>query len=100
MNLQNYYWYFKKAIPDHICDDIIKYGLQTKEEMAVTGGYGDSNKLNQQQVKDLKKKRDSNIVWLSENWIYKELHPYIRQASARAGWKGFIINPILKVMEK
>jgi len=86
MNLQNYYWYFQKAIPDHICDDIIKYGLQTKEEMAVTGGYGDSNKLNQQQVKDLKKKRDSNIVWLSENWIYKELHPYIRQASARAGW--------------
>ena len=86
MNLQNYYWYFKKAIPDHICDDIIKYGLQTKEQMAVTGGYGDSNKLNQQQVKDLKKKRDSNIVWLAENWIYKALHPYIRQASANAGW--------------
>jgi PKHD-type hydroxylase len=86
MNLLNYYWYFKKAIPDHICDDIIKYGLQTREQMAVTGGYGDPKQLNRQQVKDLKKKRDSNIVWLSENWIYKELHPYIRQASASAGW--------------
>ena len=85
MNLQNYYWYFKKAVPDHLCDDIIKYGLQTREQMAVTGGYGDQ-KLNQRQVKDLKKKRDSNIVWLAESWIYKELHPYIRQASANAGW--------------
>ena len=86
MNLQNYYWFFKKAIPDHICDDIVKYGLQTREQMAVTGGYGDPKKLNQRQVKDLKKKRDSNIVWLAENWIYKELHPYIHQASANAGW--------------
>ena len=87
MNLQNYFWYFKSAVPAHICDHIVKYGLQTKEQMAVTGGYGDPNKLNQQQVKDLKKKRDSNIVWLSENWIYKELHPYIRQANANAGWQ-------------
>jgi PKHD-type hydroxylase len=85
MNLLNYYWYFKKAIPDHICDDIIKYGLQIKEQMAITGNYGDQ-KLNQQQVKDLKKKRDSNIVWLSESWIYKELHPFIHEASANAGW--------------
>ena len=85
MNLQNYYWYFKSAVPTHICDDIIKYGLQTREQLALTGGYGDQ-KLNQRQVKDLKKKRDSNIVWISEDWIYKELHPYIRQAGANAGW--------------
>jgi PKHD-type hydroxylase len=86
MNLLNYYWYFQKAIPDNICDDIVKYGLQIKEQMAVTGGYGNPKQLNRQQVKDLKKKRDSNIVWIAENWIYKELHPYIRQASANAGW--------------
>ena len=53
--------------------------------MAVTGGFG-NQKLNQRQVKDLKKKRDSNIVWISENWIYKELHPFIRQANTKAGW--------------
>ena len=85
MNLQNYYWYFQKAVPAHICDDIVKYGLQTREEMAVTGGFG-NQKLNQRQVKDLKKKRDSSVVWIAENWIYKELHPYIRQAGANAGW--------------
>ncbi len=84
MNLQNYYWYYKKAVPDHICDKIVKYGLQIKEQMAVTGGYG--RNLNRDQIKDLKKKRDSNIVWLSENWIYKEIHPFIRQANINAGW--------------
>ena len=84
MNLRYYYWYYKKAVPDHVCDKIVKYGLQIKEQMAVTGGYG--RNLNRDQIKDLKKKRDSNIVWLSENWIYKEIHPFIRQANINAGW--------------
>ena len=85
MNLQNYYWYYTKAVPDRICDAIVKYGLQIKEQMAVTGGFG-NNKLNRDQIKDLKKKRDSNIVWIGENWVYKELHPFIRQANVNAGW--------------
>src|SRR6056300_951913 len=55
MNLTNYYWYFKSAIPERICDDIVKYGHQMQDQMAVTGGYGDK-KLNAKQVKDLKKK--------------------------------------------
>ena len=54
--------------------------------MATTGGYGDPKKLNQKQIKDLKKKRDSDIVWLDERWIYKEVQPYVRQANANAGW--------------
>ena len=57
MNLTNYYYYFKSAIPVRICDDIIRYGKQLKEKMGVTGGFGDE-KLNEKQVKDLKKKRD------------------------------------------
>ena len=53
--------------------------------MAVTGGYGDK-KLNQKQIKDLKKKRDSDIVWMNDRWIYKEIQPYVHQANANAGW--------------
>ena len=86
MNLTNYYWYFKSAIPSRICDDIVKYGKSLQDQMAVTGGYGNANNLNQQQIKDLKKQRDSNIVWMSDRWIYKEIQPYIRQANASAGW--------------
>ena len=85
MNLTNYYWYFKSAIPERICDDISKYGKQLQEQMAVTGGYGDK-KLNKKQLIDLKKKRDSDIVWMNDRWVYKEIQPYIHQANASAGW--------------
>ena len=87
MNLTNYYWYFKSAIPERICDDIVRYGKQLQDQMAVTGGYERNKKpLNQKQIKDLKKKRDSNVVWMNDRWIYKEIQPYVNQANANAGW--------------
>ena len=85
MNISNYYWYFKSAIPPKICDDIIKYGLSQAETMARTGGYGDKE-LTKDQVRDIKKKRNSDLVWLNDTWIYKEIHPYIHQANKAAGW--------------
>ena len=86
MNLQNQYWSFQKVVPDRICDEIIKYAVSIQDQMAVTGGFGDPKKLNQKQIKDLKKKRDSNIVWLSDRWVYKEIQPYVHQANNSAGW--------------
>ena len=86
MNLTNYYYYFQSAVPARICDEIVKYGKQLQDGLATTGGYGDVKKLNQKQIKDLKKKRDSNIVWMNDRWIYKEIQPYVHQANANAGW--------------
>ena len=86
MNLTNYYWYYQSAVPSRICDEIVKYSKSIQGQMAVTGGYGDPKKLNQKQIKDLKKKRNSDIVWLNERWIYKEVQPYVHQANASAGW--------------
>ena len=85
MQLQNYYWYFKSALPERICDDIIKYSLSKNESMARTGGY-DNKKLNEDEIRNLKNKRNSDVVWLNEGWIYKELHPYIHKANKKAGW--------------
>ena len=86
MNLTNYYWYFESVIPVRICDEIVKYGKQLQDGLATTGGYGDVKKLNQKQIKDLKKKRDSNIVWMNDRWIYKEIQPYVHAANRNAGW--------------
>jgi len=86
MNLTNYYWYFQSAVPARICDEIVRYGKQLQDGVATTGGYGDPKKLNQKQIKDLKKKRDSNIVWMNEHWIYKEVQPYVHRANVNAGW--------------
>ena len=52
MNISNYYWYFKSAIPPKICDDIIKYGLSQSETMAKIGGYED-RELSKQEISDL-----------------------------------------------
>tara|TARA_R110002020_G_scaffold464608_1_gene685426 strand:+ start:304 stop:933 length:630 start_codon:yes stop_codon:yes gene_type:complete len=93
MNLSNYYWYFQNAIPPRICDMILQYGAEEKEEQeqAVTGGLGvnrniKKNPLSKKELKDLKKKRDSNVVWMSDRWIYKEIQPYIGLANKNAGW--------------
>ena len=86
MNLTNYYWFFQSAVPSRICDDIVKYSKSIQDQLATTGSFGDPKKLNQNQIKDLKKKRDSDIVWLSERWIYREVQPYVHQANAAAGW--------------
>ena len=85
MNIHNYYWYFTSAIPPKICDDIIRYGLSKSESMALTGSYG-NRKLTKNEIKDMKRKRNSDLVWLNDRWIYKELHPYIHEANKKAGW--------------
>ena len=53
MNLTHYYYYFKKAIPERICDDIVRYGKSLKDQMAITGGYDKKEQLNKNQIKDI-----------------------------------------------
>ena len=90
MNLEYYYWYFKSVIPPKICDDIIKYGLSKQEQTAFTGGFQEKNdkgeELTEKEIKDLSKKRKSNVVWIDEKWIYKEIQPYVHKANKNAGW--------------
>ena len=85
MNLSNYYWYFKSALTPKFCDDVIKHGLNNPENLARIGGYGDKE-LSKDQIKDMKRKRNSDITWLNDTWIYKEIHPYIHKANKLAGW--------------
>tara|TARA_R100001530_G_scaffold134082_1_gene108345 strand:+ start:531 stop:1169 length:639 start_codon:yes stop_codon:yes gene_type:complete len=85
MNLSNYYWYFKSALTPKFCDEVIKYGLSHTDQLARTGGYGDK-KLSKDQVRDMKRKRNSDITWLNDAWIYKEIQPFVHQANKNAGW--------------
>ena len=91
MNLSEYFWYFKSALTPKFCDEVIKYALGQKETMAITGGYGidrnlDKKPLNKEEVRNVKYKRDSDLVWFNDTWIYKEIHPYVHEANRRAGW--------------
>jgi PKHD-type hydroxylase len=90
MNFKNYYWTFESVLTPRFCDELIKYGTNQQEVLALTGGQTnkieEGKNLSEEDLKDLKKKRDSNIVWLNDNWIYKEIHPYINIANINAGW--------------
>jgi PKHD-type hydroxylase len=90
MNLQNYYYYFQSVLTPRFCDELIKYGISQQEQLALTGGQtsklDEGKPLSKNDIKDLKQKRDSNIVWLNDRWIYKEIQPFIHQANRLAGW--------------
>jgi len=91
MNLSNYFWYFKSALTPRFCDDVIKYGLAQQGTMAITNKYRkkrnlDKKPLDNEEVKDLKYTRNSDIVWLDDTWIYKEIHPFVHEANKKAGW--------------
>jgi len=85
MNLEYYYWYFQSVIPPKICDDIIEYGKSQQEQIALTGDY-DPEKVSEDDIKDVSKKRKSNVVWMNDRWIYNEIQPYINLANKNAGW--------------
>ena len=94
MNLKNYYYHFQSALSPKLCQDIIDYGKQHKAEMAITGGVerddGSSRKadgsLKKSVINNIQKKRKSDIVWMNDRWIYKEIQPLIHEANAKAGW--------------
>jgi len=89
MNLKNYYYYFQSALSPKICDDILNYGKKHQSEMAVTG-VGENviktkGKLDKKDIKNIQKKRKSDIVWMDDRWIYKEIQPFIHDANRLAG---------------
>jgi len=92
MNHHNYCWVFKKGLPERICDDIIKYGDIRKNE-EIIGTTGDikerdfiKNPLSEKEIKKLYKLRKSNIVWMNDYWVIKEIQPFINIANSEAGW--------------
>jgi PKHD-type hydroxylase len=89
MNLQYGYWVFKEAFPLHLCKDIVAYGLKHAADTAMTGSQPrdlKKNPFSKQELKKLHKHRQSHIAWLHDEWIYKEIRPYIHKANKEAGW--------------
>jgi len=79
------YWYFNNVIPLHVCNDIVKRGTQGTLKTALTGKFLDK--------KDLHEKRNSDIKWLNENWIYNHLIPYAHLANKNAEWNYQVDGP-------
>jgi len=76
---------FESVLTPRFCENVIAYAHSQKDRLGLTGTYGGKN-LTDENIKDLKKTRDSNIVWMNKAWIYKEIHPYVREANEKALW--------------
>ena len=86
MMLKNVYWYFKSALDDTFCNQVIEHANSKKDTIAVTGKFGKKEKLSSKDKNNLRKQRDSNVVWLNDNWIYNRIVPFINLANKNAGW--------------
>ena len=86
MNLENYYYYFQSALSPKLCDEIIKYGLEHQKQLALTGLVKDKSNPTSEEIKELSLLRKSDVVWMDDTWIYREIQPYIREANKAAGW--------------
>ena len=86
MNIKNKYYYFKKIIPERVCNEILHFGTLNNPVLGLTGDFDENTPLNDSNLKSLYKVRNSDIAWLDYNWIYKELYPIINYANKEAGW--------------
>jgi PKHD-type hydroxylase len=94
MNLNNYFWYFDKALLPSFCDKVIKFGNSCREDLAGTGGVKVEEALSsKKKKKNLLKQRNSSVSWLTDWWIYREIMPYVHTANKNAGWNFEISTP-------
>ena len=78
IGLKEYFWVFEKAIPENICDDIIKYGNSQTLQQGLVGDfekYGEHSEI-----------RKSQVCFLDDRWVLDEIIPYVNTANKNAGW--------------
>lgn len=87
MLLNNYFWYFQKALSPQICKQIKTFALNKKrQKFARVGKFKEIKKLSKEDKKEILKIRNSNVTWLDDSWLYNILHPYVHTANSSSGW--------------
>ena len=76
---RNEYWWWHKEIPHKTCKKIIKLG-KGKWDQAQTFGSRDEKQ-------SLDNIRKSDIVWITDQWVYDLIWGYMMSANEQAGWK-------------
>ena len=88
MDVNFKYWYFTAALSKEFCNKIIFKNKLSKEKIQARVGsiYPSTNKLSKKNITDLKKTRNSKVVFLEEKEIFATLQPYIFEANKNSGW--------------
>jgi len=86
--LEHTYFAYPRGVTKKICDDIIAEGeskIIQPGQITGTPLLREESKRNKL-LESLTKIRDSNIAWLKNFWIYKEIRPFIWAANKQARW--------------
>ena len=86
MFYKKHYYYFKGALSEKLCDDIVERGMDDNPITALTGGYSTIIPRTKKEEKEVFDKRDYSVSWIDEAWVKKELQPYIDRANRLSGW--------------
>ncbi|MBZ0120303.1 MAG: 2OG-Fe(II) oxygenase [Sandaracinaceae bacterium] len=68
------YWVFPAALDKRDCDGIVELGLLSPRER----GQGRDDALEAQ--------RRSEVAWITDDWVYERLQPWLARANDEAGW--------------
>mgnify|MGYP003624780105 CR=1 FL=1 len=82
MQLLNSYMYFKSALTDQQCDEIIKAGESEMDLILKHGGSTSAETL----YGKTSSQRDTDVSWLNQTKIYELLHPFMHEANSVSGW--------------
>jgi len=85
MQLKYNFWYFEKALKPAFTNKLIKEGIKKKPSLGVINKY-QGKKITPSMKKDLRKTRDSNVVFLNNKWIYDKVDEFFTVANHNAGW--------------
>jgi PKHD-type hydroxylase len=83
------YYYFQSALSNYLCDKIIHEGFANNVHSGGTGGFIPRNDSEKKEKKEL---RDSNISWIGDWWLKKEILPYVERANKKAGWNFNLVD--------
>jgi PKHD-type hydroxylase len=92
MFLVNEYYYFLGALDKKTCNRIIKSrnkglekgSIEEGDSVEITDKEGRKSRKYEHLVN--KKKRECDIAWINDQWIYDLIWPYMEEANAQAGW--------------
>jgi PKHD-type hydroxylase len=78
MKLDQLYYFFNDMHTNKFCDDVVKTCLKRDDSQATVFGADDG--------KELLKSRNSNVVWIGEAWVMKQINKAVYKANERANW--------------
>ena len=89
MFYKKHYYYFRSALSEKLCDDIIQVGLDNKIQTGTTA----AEVRNEKQLNNMLEKRNSKISWIDDVWLKNELRYYVSRANKKAGWNFDLTRP-------